>query len=133
MLSATAVARTCGDTTFTIVELTGPVDANRSSSAATMAVQYTGGADAARATSVRGAAASVATPDTQRYACRDRRNRRSPNQPPPEVPRNPVTTTIAPDCTVACAFGMARALPWKDHVHQARAAIATVEEARPST
>src|SRR5439155_11232998 len=76
MLSATAVARTCGDTTFTIVELTGPVDANRSSSAATMAVQYTGGADAARATSVRGAAASVATPDTQRYACRDRRNRR---------------------------------------------------------
>src|SRR2546430_12224520 len=54
---ATAVARTCGDTTFTIVELTGPVDANRSSSAATMAVQYTGGADAARATSVRGAAA----------------------------------------------------------------------------
>ena len=39
MLSATAVARTWGDTTFTIVELMGPVDANSSSSAATMAVQ----------------------------------------------------------------------------------------------
>src|SRR3989449_7287908 len=63
MLTATAVARMCGDTTFTIAELIGPVDANRSSSAATMAVQYTRGAGAARASRVSGAAAIVAIPD----------------------------------------------------------------------
>src|SRR5437773_11270913 len=75
MLTATAVARMCGDTTLTIVELMGPVDAKSSSSAATMAVQYTGGAGAARAAKVSGAAASVATPDTHRYACRSEERR----------------------------------------------------------
>src|SRR2546425_13167515 len=69
MLTATAVARMCGATTFTSVELTGPVEANNSSSATTIAAQYTGGAGAARATRVRGAAPSVAIPDTHRYAC----------------------------------------------------------------
>src|SRR2546422_7389751 len=39
MLTATPVARMCGATTFTIVELTGPVEANNSSSATTIAVQ----------------------------------------------------------------------------------------------
>src|SRR5712691_9562760 len=73
MLPATAVARMCGGTTLTIAELMGPVEANRHSSAATMAVQYTGGAGAARATSVSGAAASVAAPETQKYACFDTR------------------------------------------------------------
>src|SRR6266511_2906144 len=64
MLAATAVARMWGDTTFTMAELTGPVDANRHSSAATIAGQQTAGARAARATSVSGAATSVPTPDT---------------------------------------------------------------------
>src|SRR5438093_565559 len=48
MLTATAVARMCGATTLTIVDLMGPVDAKSSSSAATMAVQYTRGAGGAR-------------------------------------------------------------------------------------
>ena len=39
MLNATAVARMCGETTLTIAELIGPVDANRHSSAATIAGQ----------------------------------------------------------------------------------------------
>src|SRR3989441_11429992 len=71
MLKATAVARMCGETTLTIAELIGPVEANRHSSAATMAGQYTAGRGAASATRVSGAAASVTTPETQRDACRD--------------------------------------------------------------
>src|SRR5437762_2372456 len=66
MLRATAVARISGATTLTIVELIGPVDANSSSSAVTMAVQYTEGAGAARAARVSGAAPSVATPEIHR-------------------------------------------------------------------
>src|SRR5207237_8306584 len=103
MLNATAVARIPGSTTLTIVELIGPVDANRQSSAATMALQYTAGVSAVRARSVRGAAASVATPDSQRYACRERGSHQSPSHPPAYVPRNPVATTTAPNCTVARA------------------------------
>ena len=49
MLNATAVARIPGSTTLTIVELIGPVDANRQSSAATMALQYTAGVSAGNA------------------------------------------------------------------------------------
>src|SRR5438093_597767 len=62
MLTATAVARILGSTTFTIIELMGLVEANRQSSAATIALQYTAGVGAVRATSVRGAAASVTGP-----------------------------------------------------------------------
>src|SRR6266550_3053872 len=75
MLRATAVARMWGATTLTIAELIGPVEANRHSSAATIAVQYTAGCGAASATSVSGAAASVTTPETQRYACRETRRK----------------------------------------------------------
>ena len=39
MLVATAVARMCGETTFTMAEFTGPVDANKQSSPATIAGQ----------------------------------------------------------------------------------------------
>src|SRR6266496_5169380 len=39
ILTATAVARISGATTFTIAELMGPVDENNSSCASTMAVQ----------------------------------------------------------------------------------------------
>src|SRR5436305_12976547 len=101
MLTATAVARMVGSTTFTIIELMGLVEANRQSSAATMALQYTAGVSAVRATSVRGAATSVATPDSQRYACRERGSHQSPSHPPAYVPRNPVATTTAPNCTAA--------------------------------
>src|SRR5256885_12174181 len=76
MLTAKAVARMRGSTTLTMVELIGPVDANRQTSAATIAVQYTAGVAAVRATSVRGAATSVTTPESQRYACRERRRDR---------------------------------------------------------
>src|SRR5260370_18841775 len=69
MLRATAVARMCGETRLTMAELIGPVDANRHSSAATIAVQYTAGVVAARARSVSGAAASVTSPETHTYAC----------------------------------------------------------------
>src|SRR5437870_4782553 len=75
MLNATAVARMCGETTLTIAELIGPVEANRHSSAATIAAQYTAGRGTASATSTRGAATSVATPDTHRYACRESRRK----------------------------------------------------------
>src|SRR5438105_3983605 len=126
MLSATAVARMCGETTLTIAELMGPVDAKRHSSAATMAGQYTLGCRAARATSVSGAASSVTTPDIQRYACRDTRSRRSPSQPPPYVPTNPVTTTTAPNWTVACALGMPRARSRNEGVQKASAPMAKV-------
>src|SRR5436309_1850242 len=88
MLTATAVARILGSTTSTIIELMGLVEANRQSSAATIALQYTGGVGAVRATSVRGAAASVTGPDSQRYACRERDSSRSPSQPPAYVPKN---------------------------------------------
>src|SRR6266705_4779052 len=109
MLTATAVARMRGSTTLTMVELLGPVEANGHSSAATMAVQYTAGVAAVRARRVRGAAASVASPDSQRYACRERDSSRSPSQPPPYVPRNPVATTMAPNFTVALALEIPRA------------------------
>ena len=49
MLTAKAVARMRGSTTLTMVELIGPVDANRQSSAATIAVQYTAGVAAVNA------------------------------------------------------------------------------------
>src|SRR2546430_8905867 len=101
MLAATAVARMRGSTTLTIIELIGPVDANRHSSATTIAVQYSAGGAAVRATGVRGAATSVTTPESQRYACRERRSSRWPSHPAAYVPRNPVATTIAPNCTVA--------------------------------
>src|SRR6267143_765801 len=133
ILSATAVARMCGETKLTIAELTGPVDANRQSSAVTIAGQYTIGCGAARAASVSGAARSVTTPDTQRYACRDTRSRRSPSQPPTYVPTNPVTTTIAPNRTVACALGMPRARSRNDGVQKARAPMAKVYAAYPRT
>src|SRR5207248_10727161 len=96
MLTATAVARILGSTTSTIIELMGLVEANRQSSAATIALQYTGGVGAGRATSVRGAAASVTGPDSQRYACRERDRSRAPSQPPASVPGDPVGTTTAP-------------------------------------
>src|SRR2546427_4185674 len=72
MLSATAVAHIPGDTTFTIAELIGPVEANRHSSAATMAGQYTAGRGDDSASKVSGAASRVAPPDTHKYACRER-------------------------------------------------------------
>src|ERR1041385_583105 len=75
MLRATAVARMWGETRLTIAELIGPVEAKRHSSATTIADQYTTGRGAARATSVSGAATSVATPDTQRYAWRETRRK----------------------------------------------------------
>src|SRR5207253_11122872 len=108
MLTATAVARILGSTTFTIIELMGLVEANRQSSAATIALQYTAGVSAVRARRVRGAAARVVAPDNQRYACREGERSRSPSQPPASVPRNPVATTLAPTCTVACALGRPR-------------------------
>src|SRR5205807_39935 len=72
---ATAVARICGETTLTIAELIGPVEANRHNSAATIAVQYTAGRGAASASSVSGAATSVTKPETQRYAWRETRRK----------------------------------------------------------
>src|SRR6266540_1460350 len=133
MLSATAVARMLGDTSFTIAELTGPVDANRQSSAAIIAGQYTYGCGAASARSVSGAARSVTTPESHRYACRETCNRRSPSQPPRYVPTNPVTTTTAPNCTVACALGMPRTRSRKVGVQNANAPIAKVYAAYPRT
>src|SRR5881296_193827 len=124
MLNATAVARMRGDTAFTIAELIGPVEANRHNSAATMAGQYSAGAGAARATSVSGAATRVAPPESHRYACFETRSNRSPSQPPPYVPRNPVATTIAPNWTVACALGMPRARSRNAGVQNARAPMA---------
>src|SRR6266403_1637906 len=119
MLSATAVARMWGETSLTIAELTGPVDANRHSSAAMIAGQYTKGWGAARAR-------SVTAPESHRYACREIFNRRSPSHPPPYVPTNPVTTTIAPNCTVAWALGMPRTRSRKVGVQNASAPIANV-------
>src|SRR5438045_9349308 len=95
MLTATAVARILGSTTFTIIELMGLVEANRQSSAATIALQYTAGVGAVRATSVRGAPASVTGPDSQRYACRERDRRRAPSQPPADGPRQPGAAAVA--------------------------------------
>src|SRR6266436_1942839 len=132
MLSATAVARMCGETSLTIAELTGPVDANRHSSAATIAGQYTEGCGAARARNVSGAARSVTAPESHRYACRETFNRRSPSQPPRYVPTNPVTTTAA-NCTVACALGMPRTRSRKGGVQNANAPIANVYAAYPRT
>src|SRR3989441_8409942 len=126
ILSATAVARMCGETTLTIAELTGPVDANRHSSAATIAGQYTIGCGAARARNVSGAARSVTAPESHRYACRETRNRRSPSQPPRYVPTNPVTTTTAPNCTVAWALGVPRTRSRKVGVQNASAPMANV-------
>src|SRR5207245_8046805 len=71
MLNATAVARMCGETTLTIAELIGPVEANRHSSAATIAAQYTAGRGDDSASKVSGAASRVAPPDTHKYACRE--------------------------------------------------------------
>src|SRR5437763_16305392 len=104
MLTATAVARIRGSTTFTIIELMGLVEANRQSSASTIALQYTAGGGAVRATNVRGAAASVPGPDSQRYGCRERESSRSPSQAPANVPRNPVAPPRAPNCTAAGAL-----------------------------
>src|SRR5207249_10669002 len=117
MLSATAVARIPGDTTFTIAELIGPVEANRHSSAATMAGQYTAGRGDDSASKVSGAASRVAPPDTHKYACREQRRPPSPNQPPPSAPRKPVATTTAPHCTVATALDMPRARTPNPGVH----------------
>src|SRR6266568_2256840 len=133
MLRATAVARVCGDTALTMAELIGPVEAKRHSSAATMEDQYTAGMAAVRATSVSGAASSVTMPDSHRYACRETRRQRSPIQPPPYVPTKPVTTTIAPNWTVAWAFGIPRARSRNDGVQNASAPIAKVYAAEPST
>src|SRR5258705_5138782 len=126
MLSAAALARMWGETALTIAELTGPVDANRQSSAAMIAGQYTEGWGAAKARSVSGAARSVTAPESHRYACREIFNRRSPSHPPPYVPTNPVTTTIAPNCTVAWALGMPRTRSRKVVVQNASAPIANV-------
>src|SRR5258708_40091627 len=68
MLRATAVARMCGETRLTMAELIGPVDANRHSSAATIAVQYTAGGVAARARGVGGAPARGTRPRAPRGA-----------------------------------------------------------------
>src|SRR5213592_504880 len=133
MLKATAVARMWGETTLTIAELTGPVEANRQSSAATIAAQYTLGCGAARATSVSGAATRVTMPESHRYAWCDTRSKRSPSQPPTYVPMNPVTTTIAPNCTVAWAFGIPRTRSRNVGVQNASAPIANVYAAYPST
>src|SRR5436309_13480467 len=73
MLKATAVARMCGETTLTIAELIGPVEANRHSSGGTMAAEYTAGCGAASATRATGAGMSVTTHDHQRDARRDTR------------------------------------------------------------
>src|SRR3990172_5132598 len=116
-----------------MAELIGPVEANRHNSAATIAGQYNAGEGAARATSVSGAATSVASPETHRYACFESRSNRSPSQPPPYVPRNPVTTTIAPNCTVAWALGMPRARSRNAGVQNASAPIAKVYAAYPRT
>src|SRR5919204_4940560 len=111
---------------LTIVELIGPVDANKHSSAATIAGQYTLGWEAASAASVSGAATSVAIPDIHRYAWLEVRSQRSPIQPPAYVPTNPVTTTMAPNCTVACALGIPRARARSVGVQKAKAPMANV-------
>src|SRR6266571_604856 len=108
MLTATAVARSSGATTFTIAELIGPVDANSSTSATTIAAQYTAGTGDVSATSATGAATSVAIPETQRYDCLVSRSRASPIQPPAEMPRKPVPARITPNHEVAVASGSAR-------------------------
>src|SRR5438105_5711965 len=67
--NATALARSVGDTAFTIAEFTGPVDAKMRISAMTMAVMYTGFDGFVNATNAIGAATSVETPHTHRYDC----------------------------------------------------------------
>src|SRR5438876_4353890 len=126
MLSATAVARIPGATKFTIAELIGPVEANRQSSAHTIAGQYTAGRGDSRAIKLSGAAMSVAAPDTLRYACFVKRRHRSPSQPPAYVPRNPVTTTTAPNCAVADARLIPRVRSRNAGVHQPRMPMAKV-------
>src|SRR5437016_13910072 len=100
MLTATALARISGATRFTMAELIGPVDENSSNSASTSAVQYTTGLGASNATSPTGAATSVATPETHRYAWRVRAGSRSATHPPTVVPTRPVATSTRPDPTV---------------------------------
>src|SRR5438552_14749766 len=102
MLTATAVARISGATTFTIAEFTGPVDANNSSCASTMAVQYTAGVAAVTPTRASGAAISVAMPDTHRYDCFVTLSSRSLSQPPSAMPIKPVAITTAAKPTDAC-------------------------------
>src|SRR5205807_9595510 len=106
--------------------LLGPGGADRQSSGAMMADESMEGCGAARATRVSGAARSVTVPESHRYACRETVNRRSPSQPPRYVPTNPVTTTIAPNCTVAWALGMPRTRSKKVGVQNANAPIANV-------
>src|SRR5438445_3852243 len=101
MLTATAVARVAAGTTLTIAELIRPVDANSSSSAATMLVQYTAGAATASARNASGAATRDARPDSHRYAWLVRARRRSPSQPPARVATSPVPTVAAPRRNVA--------------------------------
>src|SRR2546428_10455246 len=100
MLRATAVARIAGDTTLTMVELIGPVEMNISTSAATIAAQKRPGRVATSASRNSGAASRGASPETQREARREKRRQEAPSQPPPYLPTNPRTTTIAPNYTL---------------------------------
>src|SRR2546430_3154004 len=99
--SASALARSCGGTTFTIAEFTGPVDAKTRISEITIAVMYTGFDGLVNATNAIGAAMSVATPHTHRYDCCVHFSSQSAIHPPANVPANPVASTIVPNVTVA--------------------------------
>src|ERR1051326_829199 len=127
--SATALARSDGATTFTIAEFTGPVDANTKTSEMMIAVRYTGFDALVNAMSAIGAAASIDTPQTQRYACFVNFNRESAIHPPAAVPTDPVTSTIVPNVTVASARGRPRTRWRKAGAHTPRPPMANVHAA----
>src|SRR2546430_3645153 len=130
--AAIAVARIVGETMVTVTALIGPVDAKSRISAITVAGQKIVGDGAMNTRTATGAAASVAIPDTHKYACRLRRSSRSPSQPPPNVPRKPVTTRIAPGSDDAWVCGTPRTRSRNDGSHAAMPPSAKVYAASPT-
>ena len=83
--------------------------------------------------SVIGAASKVEIPQTHRSACSNRFRSASERYPPANVPRNPVATTIAPNCTVATVRGTPRVRSRNAGIQNAIPPTANVYAAYPST
>src|SRR5256885_12497221 len=129
--SASALARSCGGTTFTIAEFTGPVDAKTRISEITIAVMYTGFDGLVNATNAIGPAISVATPQTHKYDCFVFFSSASAIHPPANVPTNPVINTIPPNVTVASCRGSLRTRSRNDGVQTPSPPSANVHAAYP--
>src|SRR6185437_10256320 len=126
MDAAIADARIAAGTASTIAELMGPVDMKMSTSAAASAGQYTAWSADDSATYARGAASSVVTPDTIRFALGIRRCSASASQPPANVPAKPVATSTAPSVTDALWLLRWRSRTRNVGIHAAMPPVANV-------